>query len=70
MQPNTKALLLESPANPLLEIIDVQGVGYEVFAPSTVLDDWTTQDFLTGMHLLGASGDPATKCGLAIYKFV
>lgn len=26
MQPNTKALLLESPANPLLEIIDVQGV--------------------------------------------
>lgn len=27
-------------------------------------------DFVTGMHLLGASGNPATKAGLAIYMYI
>lgn len=35
------------------------------------LDDknWPMVDFVSGMHLMGSSGDPATKCGLAIYIY-
>jgi homogentisate 1,2-dioxygenase len=30
----------------------------------------SSKDFVSGMHLLGASGDPATKNGLAIYVYL
>jgi homogentisate 1,2-dioxygenase len=33
-------------------------------------DDCQDKDFCTGAHLLGASGDPATKNGLAIYVYI
>jgi len=32
--------------------------------------DWVIKDFVSGMHLLGSSREPATKCGLAIYMYM
>jgi homogentisate 1,2-dioxygenase len=31
--------------------------------------DWVNEDFISGMHLLASSGEPATKSGLAIYAY-
>lgn len=32
--------------------------------------DASTKDFISGMHLLGASGEPASKSGLAMYMYM
>jgi homogentisate 1,2-dioxygenase len=32
--------------------------------------EYQTKNFVTGMHLLGASGEPASKSGLAIYMYL
>jgi len=53
-------------ADPTAGILDPNPLRWSPFEDR----EWSGRDFVSGMHLLGSSGEPATKSGLAIYMYL
>lgn len=53
-------------SDPTAGILDPNPLRWQPFEDK----EWGGKDFLSGMHLLGSSGEPATKTGLAIYVYL
>mmetsp|Transcript_31299 Transcript_31299/g.75703 ORF Transcript_31299/g.75703 Transcript_31299/m.75703 type:complete len:457 (-) Transcript_31299:166-1536(-) len=59
-------------ADPIGGILDPNPMRWSPFTPheGDTTTTTTTKTFITGMHLLGAAGEPPTKNGLAIYIYL
>jgi len=58
-------------ADPAAGILDPNPMRWSPMKDDNVDDDDSNnRTFVTGMHLLGASGDPASKTGIAIYMYL